>query len=176
MSDIASRGIISRQQTTKALIGLHGSAGWSAALLFTYGINRLSHDLAQLMIIFSSPEQRSQRAIVLPPASTLALASTNVKFYVKFLGPHYFQTLWWIWFMFGMMMDTGPKFYTVPSTTPIHDLKVKVTDLELLCYLVISKLCGIFFFMFGMMIDASPNFYVVRSPTQYMTLRSRSRT
>ena len=34
---------------------------------------------------------------------------------LKFLGPHYFQTLLWIWFMFGMMMDTGPEFYTVPS-------------------------------------------------------------
>ena len=24
-----------------------------------------------------------------------------LKFYVKVLGPHYLQTLWWIWFMFG---------------------------------------------------------------------------
>ena len=34
---------------------------------------------------FSSPEQRSQRAIVLPSASTAALASasTNVKVFVK---------------------------------------------------------------------------------------------
>ena len=36
--------------------------------------------------------------------------------------------------MFGTMIDTGLKFYAVPSTHPIHDLKVKVTDLELLCY------------------------------------------
>ena len=35
--------------------------------------------------------------------------------------------------MFGMMIDTGLKFYAVPSKHPIHDLKVKVTDLELLC-------------------------------------------
>ena len=35
--------------------------------------------------------------------------------------------------MFGMMIDTGLKFYAVPSTHLIHDLKVKVTDLELLC-------------------------------------------
>ena len=139
--------------------------------------------------IFSSPEQRSRRAIVLPPASglvlALALASTNVKvfrtslfpnpmmdlvhvwyddgywskilhstiptpirdlkvkvtdlellswsFTLKFLGPHYFQTLWWIWFMFGRMINTGLKFYAVPSTHPIHDLTVKVMDLELLC-------------------------------------------
>ena len=54
-------------------------------------------------------------------------------FSLKFLGPHYFQTLWWIWFMFGVMIDTGPKFYTVPSPPPIHDFKVKVTDFQLLC-------------------------------------------
>ena len=33
--------------------------------------------------------------------------------------------------MFGVMIDTGPKCYAVPSTSPVHDLKVKVTDLEL---------------------------------------------
>ena len=54
-------------------------------------------------------------------------------FMFKFLGPHYFQTLWWIWFVFGTMIGTGLKFYEVPFTHPIHDLKVKVTDLELLC-------------------------------------------
>ena len=33
--------------------------------------------------------------------------------------------------MFGMMIDhTGPKFYAVPSSAPLFDLKVKVTDLE----------------------------------------------
>ena len=25
--------------------------------------------------------------------------------------------------MFGVMIDTGPKFYTVPSPPPIHDFK-----------------------------------------------------
>ena len=39
--------ILSRQRTTKALIRL----GRSAALLFAYGINRFSHDVA--LIIFS---------------------------------------------------------------------------------------------------------------------------
>ena len=34
--------------------------------------------------------------------------------------------------MSGTMMDTGLKFYAVPFTPCIHDLKVKVTDLELL--------------------------------------------
>ena len=44
--------------------------------------------------------------------------------------------------MFGMMIDTGPKFYAVPSTPPIHDLKVKVTDLELLCKSFTLKFLG----------------------------------
>ena len=39
---IASRGIIlSRQRTTKALIRLHGCTGWSAHLLFAYGIRQV---------------------------------------------------------------------------------------------------------------------------------------
>ena len=46
---IASRGIIlSRQWTTKVLIRLHGCAGWSAPLFFTYGINRFSHNVAHI--------------------------------------------------------------------------------------------------------------------------------
>ena len=54
-------------------------------------------------------------------------------FALKFLGPHCFQTLWWIWFMFGMMIDTGPKSLHSTIPTPIHDVKVKVMDLELSC-------------------------------------------
>ena len=47
ISAIASRGIIlSKQRTTKVLIRLRGCAGWSAPLLFAYGINRFSHDVA----------------------------------------------------------------------------------------------------------------------------------
>ena len=42
--------------------------------------------------------------------------------------------------MFGMMIDTGLKFHAVPFTSPIHDLKVKVTDLELLCYVFRTSL------------------------------------
>ena len=45
--------------------------------------------LSGLLPLFSSPEQRSRRAIVLSPAS----ASTNVKFSLKFLRPHYFPIL-----------------------------------------------------------------------------------
>ena len=49
--DIESRGIIlSKQQTTKVLIRLRDCAGWSAPLLFAYGINRFSHDAAHLKL------------------------------------------------------------------------------------------------------------------------------
>ena len=68
--------------------------------------------------------------------------------------------------------------------TPIYDLKVKVTDLELSCSSFMLKFLGphcfqtlwYICFMFDLMIDAGPKFYVVRSPTPYMTLRSRSQT
>ena len=47
--DITSIGIIlSRQRRIKALIRLHRCASWSVPLLFAYGINRFSHDVAHL--------------------------------------------------------------------------------------------------------------------------------
>ena len=52
-------------------------------------------------------------------------------FTLKFLGPQYFQTLLLISFMFGMVIDNGPKFYGTISTL-VHELKVKVMDLEFL--------------------------------------------
>ena len=52
ISDIETRGIIlSKQQTTKALIGLRGCAGWSAPLLFAYGKNRFSDDVAHTQCV-----------------------------------------------------------------------------------------------------------------------------
>ena len=46
---IASGGVIpSRQRTTKAMIRRRGCASWSAPLLFAYGKNRVSHDVAQI--------------------------------------------------------------------------------------------------------------------------------
>ena len=46
--DTETRGIIlSRRQTTKALMRMRGCPGWSGPLLFAYGINRFSHDVAQ---------------------------------------------------------------------------------------------------------------------------------
>ena len=50
ISDIETRGIILSRQRKKALIRQHGCAGWSAPLLFAYGINRFSPDEAQLII------------------------------------------------------------------------------------------------------------------------------
>ena len=47
---LATIGIIlPKQQTTKLLIRLCGYTVWSEPLLFTYGINRLSHDVAHLI-------------------------------------------------------------------------------------------------------------------------------
>ena len=86
-------------------------------------------------VIFSSSEQRSGRAIVLPPASALALAfalalaSTNVKsFTLKFLGPHYFQTL--SMDLVHVWCDDRylSKILHSAISTPIHDFMVKVTD------------------------------------------------
>ena len=45
--DIETRGIIlSKQRITRALTRLRRCAGWSAPLLFAYGYNRFSHDVA----------------------------------------------------------------------------------------------------------------------------------
>ena len=50
--DIETRDIIlSRQRTTKVLIRLLGCTGWSASLLFVYGINRCSHEVAHIIIL-----------------------------------------------------------------------------------------------------------------------------
>ena len=43
--------------------------------------------------LFSSPEQRSRRAIVLPPALALASATTNVKVFVKVFKTSLFPNL-----------------------------------------------------------------------------------
>ena len=41
--------------------------------------------------------------------------SVSISKIVNIFGTSLFPNLWWIWFMFGMMIDTGPKFYSVPS-------------------------------------------------------------
>ena len=59
---IASRDIIlSRQQTTKALIRLRRCTGLSVPLLFTYGINRFSHDMAYLRFIKTQTNKSQTR-------------------------------------------------------------------------------------------------------------------
>ena len=68
------------------------------------------------------------------------------------------------------MIDTGPKFYAVPSRS---QYKVNVTDLEFLCKSFVLKFLQCQFlrslwwiwFMCGMVIDISPKFYVVPSPS-----------
>ena len=75
---------------------------------------------------FSSPEQRSQRAIVLPSAS----ASTNVKVFVKVfktsLYPNLTTDLIHLWY------DDTYWFKILRSTIPtaLGHVKVKVTDLR----------------------------------------------
>ena len=53
------------------------------------------------------------------------LEMLNVK---VFLRAHIFQTIWWILFIFGMMIDTGPKFYSAIPPAHAHGFKVKVKD------------------------------------------------
>ena len=90
-------------------------------------------------MIFSSPEQRSGRAIILPPASVLALAfvlasaSTNVKVFVKVfktsLFPNLITDLIHLWYG-----DTyWSKFLCSTIPTTLGHVKVKVTDLEFSC-------------------------------------------
>ena len=39
---------------------------------------------------------------------------------LNILTAHIFQTIQWIWFIFGMMIDTGPEFYSViPRPMPM---------------------------------------------------------
>ena len=55
ISDIETRGIIlSRQWTTKALIRLRGCAGWSAPLLFAYGITGFSWSSSYVFVVFTT--------------------------------------------------------------------------------------------------------------------------
>ena len=83
-----------------------------------------------MLVDFSLPEQRSGRAIVLPSA----LASANVKFYVKVLRTLLFPNP--LMYFVHVSYDTGPEFYAVPYPDSLHNLKVKVTDmdLEFLCW------------------------------------------
>ena len=82
------------------------------------------------------------------------------------------------WFMFGMVIETGPKFYMVPFPAQ------KVTDSEFLYKsFVINVLQFVFLqslqwilFSCGVTIEPCLKFYVVPSQSQCMTLRSSSKT
>ena len=83
-----------------------------------------------IYLFISSPEQRSQRAIVLPPALSLASASTDVKVFVKVfrtsLFPNLTIDLIHLWYddIYWSKILRG----TIPTT--LGHVKVKVTDLE----------------------------------------------
>ena len=85
------------------------------------------------IFLVSSPEQRSRRAIVLPPALALASASTNVKVFVKVfktsLFPNLTTDLIHLWYD-----DTyWSKILCSTIPTTLGHVKVKVTDLEFSC-------------------------------------------
>ena len=69
--------------------------------------------------------------------------------------------------MFGMMIETGPKFYMVPFPTQ------KVTDSDFTISVFLQSLQWILFNC-GVTIEPCLKFYAV--PSQCMTLRSRSQT
>ena len=55
---------------------------------------------------------------------------TRVKVFASKFRRHYIiKTLWWISFIFGMVVDIGQKFFSVPPH-PGPDLEVKIMDLE----------------------------------------------
>ena len=78
--------------------------------------------------------------------------------------------------MFGMVIETGPKFYVVPFPTQ------KVTDSEFLYKSFVINVLHFQVFLqafngfYGVMIEPCLKFYAVPSQSQCMTLRSRSQT
>ena len=99
-----------------------------------------------------------------------------LSFTLKFLGPHCFQTLSYICFVFDVMIDAGPKFYVVWSPTQYmtwrstHRLRIFVLKF------VFKFLQFLFFvkplmdlFMFGMVIETGQKFYMVPFPTHKVT-------
>ena len=81
--------------------------------------------------------------------------------------------------MFGMVIETGPKFYMVPLPTQ------KVTDSEFLYKSFVINVLQFQFFLqslqwilfnCGVTIEPCLKFYAVPSQSQCITLRSRSQT
>ena len=49
----------------------------------------------------------------------------------KFVKSLNFSILAWIYFIFCMIIEIGPEYYS--ALFPPYDLEIKVTDLEILC-------------------------------------------
>ena len=130
-------------------------------------------------VIFSSPEQCSGRAIVMPLASAAAAALAglfaNVKIFRTSLFPNHMMYLVHIWYDDRYWF----KILRRQILTPLHDLKDKVRlRIFMLKFLEMHYFPTLWctWFMFGMMIDIGPKFYTVRSSHPWMTLRIRSGT
>ena len=83
ISDIETRGIIlSRQRTAKALIRLRGCTDCFASLLFAYGKNRFSHDVAQsVCLILESTNHKNllYKVITIITRNQVELESATVE-------------------------------------------------------------------------------------------------
>ena len=103
--DIATiRIILSRQRTTKGLIRLRGCVGWSVPLLFVYGINRFSHEVAHAKVLFmykkamnlspgsATVNDRSPR--IAPSGSAKKNVSTKCKHRGSYTSGHFIWNLW----------------------------------------------------------------------------------
>ena len=53
----------------------------------------------------------------------IKLKIIDLEVLLKFLIAHIFQTILWIWFIFGMMVDIGTKFYSAIPTTVLMALR-----------------------------------------------------
>ena len=89
--------------------------------------------------IFSLPERRSQRAIVLPLVSALALASVlasaNINIFLKvfldLIFPNFITNLIHLWYDYTSWSKILCS--TIPFILGHVKVKVKVTDLEFSC-------------------------------------------
>ena len=60
----------------------------------------------------------------IPPLyMTFKLKVRNKVLHVRFCNVIFLHNLWWIWFMFCMVIDTGSKLYMVPSPSQDRTLR-----------------------------------------------------
>ena len=78
------------------------------------------------------------------------------------------------WFMFGMVIETGPKFYMVPDSD--SEFLYKSFVINVLQFQFFLQSLQWILFSRGMMIEPCLKFYAVPSQSQCMTLRSGSQT